>query len=186
MSWWIGLGVLLLVVVLFSGWLLLCNGSRSDIVVGDDGGKDYVLYDFQIVVFDEQGKEFIILCVLLLECICSDVIMNIIILVFLLFDQDGNYWELCSDKGWVSVKGEQFKLIGNVSGDSLKVFVVFFIMFCIDYFDVFFKENCVSIDVKVIMICLGMMQFGVGFELDFKIKIYCFFSQFKGSYMFIC
>ncbi|WP_313217275.1 LPS export ABC transporter periplasmic protein LptC [Stenotrophomonas sp.] len=182
MSWRTGLGALLLVAALLSGWALLRNGSRSDIVAGDDGGKDYVLHDFQIVALDEQGKESTTLRAPLLERTRSDATMNITTPVFLLPDQDGNHWELRSDKGWVSAKGEQLKLTGNVSGDSPKVPAVPPTTFRTDHLDVFPKENRASTDAKVTMTRPGMMQSGVGFELDSKTKTYRFLSQSKGSY----
>lgn len=44
------------------------------------------------------------------------------------------------------------------------------------------KENRASTDAKVTMTRPGMMQSGVGFELDSKTKTYRFLSQSKGTY----
>lgn len=184
LNWCIVFGIGLLLVVLFSSWVVLCNCDKGMVIVGQDVGVDYILYDFQIVVLDEQGKELIILCVSWLECQCGDQIINIVILLFEMLDKDGKYWILCVEIGWFSVKGDEMKLCGNVVGDSLVDLGVVLIIFCIDYLDVFLKENCVCIDVWVIMICFGMEQFGVGFEVDLKNNMYYFFSQFKGCYMF--
>lgn len=176
------IGGLLLVAALLTGWLALHHRDKAPVAEGEDATKDYVLHDFQIVALDEQGKESTTLRAPLLERARSDETMTLTTPVFLLPDQDGNHWELRSDKGWVSAKGEQLKLTGNVSGDSPKVPAVPPTTFRTDHLDVFPKENRASTDAKVTMTRPGMMQSGVGFELDSKTKTYRFLSQSKGSY----
>ena len=182
MTWRNALGALLLVAALLSGWSLLRHRDKPVAQVTDDGSKDYVLHDFQIVALDEQGKESTTLRAPLLERLRSDETMTLATPLFLLPDNDGNHWELRSEKGWVSANGEQLKLTGNVSGDSPKVPSVPPTTFRTDHLDVFPKENRAKTDALVTMTRPGMTQSGVGFELDSKNKTYHFLSQSKGRY----
>lgn len=182
MTWRNALGALLLVAALLSGWSLLRHRDKPVAQVGDDGSKDYVLHDFQIVALDEQGKESTTLRAPLLERLRSDETMLIATPLFLLPDKEGNHWELRSEKGWVSANGEQLKLSGNVNGDSPKVPSVPPTTFRTDHLDVFPKENRAKTDALVTMTRPGMVQSGVGFELDSKNKTYHFLSQSKGRY----
>ncbi len=176
------LGIGLLVAAVFTGWLALHDRDKGAAEAGDDATKDYVLHDFQIVALDEQGKESTTLRAPLLERTRSDETMNITTPLFLLPDQDGNHWELRSDTGWVSAKGDQLKLIGNVNGDSPKIASVPPTTFRTDHLDVFPNESRAKTDALVTMTRPGMSQSGVGFELDSKTKTYHFLSQAKGRY----
>ncbi len=182
MNWRTALGGLLLVAALVSGWSLLRHRDKPVAEATDDGSKDYVLHDFQIIALDEQGKESTTLRAPLLERARNDETMTITTPLFLLPDQDGNHWELRSEKGWVSAKGDLLKLTGNVSGDSPKVPSVPPTTFRTDHLDVYPKENRARTDALVSMTRPGMTQSGVGFELDSKSKTYHFLSQSKGRY----
>jgi len=176
------LGIGLLVAAAFTGWLALHDRDKGTAEVGDDATKDYVLHDFQIVALDEQGKESTTLRAPLLERARSDETMNITTPLFLLPDQDGNHWELRGDSGWVSAKGDQLKLTGNVSGDSPKVAGTPPTTFRTDHLDVFPKENRAKTDARVIMTRPGLSQTGVGFEADMKTRQYKLLSQVKTRY----
>jgi len=182
MNWRTVIGATLLVVAILSGWSLLRNRDKGPQAVVDDGSVDYVLHDFQIVALDDQGKESTTLQAPLLERSRNDETMAIATPLFLLPDNEGNHWELRSEKGWVSAKGDQLKLTGNVSGDSPKVPSVPPTTFRTDHLDVFPKENRASTDALVTLTRPGMTQSGVGFELDSKNKTYHFLSQSKGRY----
>lgn len=182
MNWRTFLGGLLLLAAVFSGWSLLSHRDKPQSEVVDDGSKDYVLHDFQIVALDEQGKESTTLQAPLLERSRSDETMTIATPLFLLPDKDGNHWEMRSDTGWVSAKGDQLKLTGNVSGDSPKVPGVPPTTFRTTSLDIFPKENRASTDALVTMTRPGMTQSGVGFALDSSNKTYLFKSQSKGRY----
>ena len=182
MNWRTVIGGVLLVAALVSGWSLLRDRDKAPRANGDDAGLDYVLHDFQIVALDEQGNESTTLRAPLLERTRSDETMNITTPLFLLPDKDGNHWEMRSDKGWVSAKGDQLKLIGNVSGDSPKVPSVPPTTFRTDHLDVFPNENKAKTDALVTLTRPGMTQSGVGFELNSADKTYHFLSQVKSRY----
>jgi len=176
------IGGLLLVAALLTGWLALHHRDKAPVAEGDDATKDYVLHDFQIVALDEQGKESTTLRAPLLERARSDETMTLTTPVFLLPDQDGNHWEMRGDSGWVSAKGDQLKLIGNVSGDSPKVAGVVLTTFRTDHLNVFPKENRARTDARVTMTRPGLSQTGVGFEADMKTRQYKLLSQVKTRY----
>lgn len=182
MSWRTALGGLLLVAALLSGWSLLRHRDKPVAEATDDGSKDYVLHDFQIVALDDQGKESTTLQAPLLERSRNDETMAIATPLFLLPDNEGNHWELRSEKGWVSAKGDQLKLIGNVSGDSPKVAGAPPTTFRTDHLDVFPKENRAKTDARVTMTRPGLSQTGVGFEADMKTRQYKLLSQVKTRY----
>ncbi|MDF2817513.1 MAG: hypothetical protein K0S73_1453 [Stenotrophomonas rhizophila] len=182
MNWRTALGGLLLVAALFSGWSLLRNRDKAEIVAGDDASKDYVLHDFQIIALDEQGRESTTLRAPLLERTRSDETMTIQTPLFLLPDRDGNHWELRSDTGWVSATGDKLRLTGNVSGDSPRVPSIPPTTFRTEQLDVFPKENRATSDGLVTLTRPGMVQSGVGFALNSSDKTYQFLSQVKSRY----
>jgi len=182
MNWRTAIGGVLLVAAVLTGWSALRNRDKGPADAGEDATQDYVLHDFQIVALDEQGKESTTLRAPLLERARADETMNITTPVFLLPDQDGNHWEMRGDKGWVSAKGDQLKLTGNVSGDSPKVANVPPTTFRTDSLDIFPKENRASTDARVTMTRPGLSQTGVGFEADMKTRQYKLLSQVKTRY----
>ena len=183
MNWRTVIGGLLLVAALLSGWSLLRDRDKGPVADADDASKDYVLHDFQIVSLDVEGRENTILRAPLLERSRADETMTIATPLFLLPDRDGNHWELRSDTGWVSAKGEQLKLTGNVSGDSPKVPSTPPTTFRTDRLNVFPNENRAQTDAMVTLTRPGKTQSGVGFELDSANKTYKFLSQVKSRYI---
>ncbi|HAV71202.1 MAG TPA: LPS export ABC transporter periplasmic protein LptC [Stenotrophomonas sp.] len=176
------IGGLLLVAALLTGWLALHHRDKAPVAEGDDATKDYVLHDFQIVALDEQGKESTTLRAPLLERARSDETMTLTTPVFLLPDQDGNHWEMRGDSGWVSAKGDQLKLTGNVSGDSPKVAGTPPTTFRTDHLDVFPKENRAKTDARVTMTRPGLSQTGVGFEVNSSANSYRFLKGVRSRY----
>ncbi len=182
MNWRTLLGGLLLAAALLSGWALLRDRDQVLPDAGDDGSKDYVLHDFQIVALDEQGRESTTLRAPLLERMRNDETTTIQTPLFLLPDRDGNHWELRSDTGWISATGDLLRLTGNVSGDSPRVPSVPPTTFRTEQLDVFPKENRATSDGLVTLTRPGMTQSGVGFALNSSDKTYQFLSQVKTRY----
>lgn len=182
MNWRTSIGAALLVAAVFTGWLALHDRDKTPEAATDDGSKDYVLHDFQIVALDEQGKESTTLRAPLLERSRADETMTLQTPLFLLPDQDGNHWEMRGDTGWVSAKGDHLKLVGNVSGDSPKVGDIPPTTFRTAHLDIFPKENRASTDAKVTMTRPGLSQSGVGFEANMKTRQYKLLSQVKTRY----
>lgn len=182
MNWRTVIGGVLLVVAVLSGWSLLRNRDKGPQVTVDDGTVDYVLHDFQIVVLDDEGKESTTLRAPRLERLRADQTMTIATPVFEMPASDGNHWTLRSQTGWVSAKGEEVRLRGDVSGDSPSEGATPPTTFRTTHLNVFPKDNRAATDALVTMTRPGMEQSGVGFELDSKNNTYHFLSQSKGRY----
>ncbi len=182
MNWRTIIGAVLLVVAVLSGWSLLRNRDKGPQAVVDDGSVDYVLHDFQIVALDDEGHESTTLRAPRLERTRADQTLSIVTPVFEMPDKDGNHWTLRSDTGWVSAKGDELKLRGNVNGDSPTVGNTPPTTFRTTHLDVFPKEDKARTDALVTMTRPGMEQSGVGFEVDSRNNTYHFLSQSKGRY----
>lgn len=181
-NWRTAIGGILLVIAVISGWSLLRNRDKATEVTVDDGSVDYVLHDFQITVLDDQGQESTTLRAPRLERLRVDRTMNITTPVFEMPDADGNHWTLRADTGWVSEKGEEMRLRGNVNGDSPTVGNTPATTFRTTHLNVFPKDKVARTDALVTMSRPGMEQSGVGFELDSGNNTYHFLSQSKGRY----
>lgn len=182
MNWRTGIGVVLLVVAVFSGWSLLRDRNRGPQAVVDDGSVDYVLHDFDIVVLDEDGRESTTLRAPRLERARADQTLSIVTPVFEMPDKDGNHWTLRSRTGWVSAKGDEMRLRGDVSGDSPSTGATPPTTFRTTHLTVLPKARKASTDALVTMTRPGMQQSGVGFELDSENNTYHFLSQARGRY----
>ncbi len=182
LNWRTVLGVGLLLAALLSSWAALRNRDKGPVQTGQDVGVDYILHDFQIVALDEQGKESTTLRAPLLERQRGDQTINITTPLFEMPDKDGLHWTLRAQTGWLSAKGDQMKLRGDVSGDSPAAPGVVPTTFRTDHLDVFPKESRARTDARVTMTRPGMEQSGVGFEVDSKNNTYHFLSQSKGRY----
>jgi len=182
MNWRTAIGGVLLVVAVLSGWSLLRNRDTGPQAVVDDGSVDYVLHDFDIVVLDDEGKESTTLRAPRLERSRADQTLTIATPVFEMPDQDGNHWTLRGDSGWVSAKGEEMKLRGNVSGDSPTVGNTPPTTFRTPTLDVFPRQSRARTDAAVTMTRPGITQTGVGFEADMKTRQYRLLSQVKTRY----
>ncbi len=104
-------------------------------------------------------------CVPRLERQRGDQTINIATPLFEMPDKDGKHWTLRAETGWLSAKGDQMKLRGNVAGDSPADPGVVPTTFRTDHLDVFPKENRARTDALVTMTRPGMEQSGVGFEV---------------------
>ncbi|MDV3467870.1 LPS export ABC transporter periplasmic protein LptC [Stenotrophomonas sp. C3(2023)] len=176
------IGGILLVVVLLSGWALLRERQKPLEVTVDDGTTDYVLHDFQIVALDDQGKESTTLRAPKLERTRADQTVAIATPVFEMPDDQGQHWTLRADTGWLSPKGDELKLQGNVSGDSPTTGNTPPTTFRTTHLDVFPKDKKARTDARVTMTRPGMEQAGTGFEVDSAANTYRFLSSVKSRY----
>ncbi|PZT43687.1 LPS export ABC transporter periplasmic protein LptC, partial [Stenotrophomonas maltophilia] len=141
LNWRTVLGIGLLLAALLSSWAALRNRDKGPATAGQDAGVDYILHDFQIVALDEQGKESTTLRAPRLERQRGDQTINIATPLFEMPDKDGKHWTLRAETGWLSAKGDEMKLRGNVAGDSPADPGVVPTTFRTDHLDVFPKEN---------------------------------------------
>lgn len=182
MNWRSLLGVTLLAFAVLSGWALLRDRDAAPQATVDDGSVDYVLYDFQIVALDDQGKESTTLRAPRMERTRADQTIAIATPVFEMPDEQGQHWTLRADTGLLSPKGDQLRLQGNVAGDSPTTGATPPTTFRTSHLDVFPKEKKARTDAAVTMARPGMQQSGVGFEVDSAANTYRFLSSVKSRY----
>ena len=126
MNWramnWRAIGTLALFAgALLSGWLLWQQRDR-DTATGPIGKRpDYVLHDFQATVLDEDGRESFTLDAPRLERDPDVRTMQIATPQFHIPPRQGSQaspWDIRSQTGWVSEKGEEVRLRGGVNARS--------------------------------------------------------------------
>ena len=97
-------------------------------------------------------------------------------------DAEGRHWQLRADTGWVSPKGEELRLRGNVAGDSPQDGSTPPTTFRTTALDVFPERSLARTAEPVTMARPGLRQSGVGFEADLKSRQYSLLSQVKTRY----
>lgn len=121
MNWRALLTLALFAGALLSGWALWLQRDR------DTGGAtvakrpDYVLHDFEVIVLNTEGKESFTLTAPRLERDPEARTMDIATPVFRIPPRPGSQagaWDVRSQTGWVSPKGEEVRLRGDVRADS--------------------------------------------------------------------
>ena len=90
--------------------------------------------------------------------------------------------QLRADTGWVSPKGEELRLRGNVAGDSPQDGGTPPTTFRTTALDVFPERSLARTAEPVTMARPGLRQTGVGFEADLKSRQYSLLSQVKTRY----
>ena len=182
MNWRTTLGGLLLVGALISGWSAWNQRSKPSRNPSDEASVDYIARDFEIVSLDKQGKEAMTLRAPQMERSRADQTMSIVTPLFLLPDANGQHWEMRSKTGWVSANGDELRLRDDVAGDSPKVPSIPPTTFRTQSLDVFPQTNSARTADPVTMTRPGMMQTGVGFQVDLKSRQYKLLSQVKARY----
>ncbi|WP_369980293.1 LPS export ABC transporter periplasmic protein LptC [Xanthomonas bundabergensis] len=182
MNWRTVLGGLLLVAAVVSGWSAWHQRSKPAPTSDEEARSDYIAHDFQIVALDKQGKESMTLRAPQMERSRADQTMAIETPLFLMPDANGQHWEMRSKTGWVSADGTELRLRGDVAGDSPKVPSIPPTTFRTQSLDVFPQTSTARTAEPVTMTRPGMMQSGVGFEVDLKSRQYKLLSQVKTRY----
>ncbi|WP_269790399.1 LPS export ABC transporter periplasmic protein LptC [Stenotrophomonas sp. Iso1] len=182
MSWRSILGIGLLAGALLSGWSAWNHRASKTPQTIDEGSTDFVLKDFEITSLDKDGKESVTLRAPSMERNRLDQTSNIVTPLFLLPDAAGQHWQLRADTGWISAKGEELRLRGNVAGDSPKDGKTPLTTFRTDALDVLTNQSIARTDSRVTVTRPGLTQSGVGFQTNLKTKQYSLLSQVKTRY----
>ena len=80
--------------------------------------SDYVMRDFEMIALNGEGKEAVAVRAPLMTRDPRDETYTITTPLFLLPEEEGRSWELRSKTGWLSAKGEELRLRGDVHGTS--------------------------------------------------------------------
>ncbi len=119
MSWRATLTLLLLAGAIVSGWSVWTHRGESGASGGGGGRSDYVLHDFELVALDAAtGKESFTLRAPRMARDPGDHTMAMETPLFLLPDSEQHYWQVRAKTGWVSAKGNELRLRGDVRVDS--------------------------------------------------------------------
>ena len=182
MSWRSVLGIGLLLAALLSGWSAWRNRANTAPTAIEEGSTDFTLTDFEIVTLDKDGRESMTLRAPSMVRNRADQTSNITKPLFLLPDTAGQHWRLSADTGWVSPKGEELRLRGNVAGDSLTDGKTPPTTFRTSALDVLAEQDLARTDAQVTLTRPGLSQTGVGFRANLKSQQYSLLSQVKTRY----
>lgn len=181
MSWRMALGLILLVAATLSGWSAWRNRDIPAPARIAADRSDYVMKDFEMIALDRQGKEALTLRSPEMHRNPKDQTFDITTPVFLLPDDQGQYWQMRSEKGWMSPKGEELRLTGDVRGTSPEGAAQPTLLQT-QRLNVFPNKNVAASDDTVTITRPGSILTGRGFETNLKTKEYEFKSQVKSIY----
>ena len=118
MSWRGVLGLVLLVAAVLSGWSAWKQRDVPEPDMSSVERSDYLMRDFEMISLDDQGKESMTLRAPEMQRSPKDETFTITTPLFLLPDSEGQHWEMRAKSGWVSAKGDELRLTGDVRGTS--------------------------------------------------------------------
>ncbi|MCE7031857.1 LPS export ABC transporter periplasmic protein LptC [Lysobacter sp. GX 14042] len=122
MNWRVVATVVLLGAAAASGWLLLSGKDAPPPEPGTATGDrpDYLLEDFEMVALDAQGHESFTLRAPALARDPGTREMTVATPLFLIppRDEGGDAWEVRARTGWLSARGEELRLRGDVLARS--------------------------------------------------------------------
>jgi len=182
MSWRSILGLGLLLAALLSGWSAWRNRANTAPTAVEEGSTDFTLTDFEIVTLDKERHDSAARRAPWVARSRAEQTSTISKPLFLLPDAAGQHWELRADSGWVSPKGEELRLRGNVAGDSPKDGKTPPTTFRTAALDVLPEQNLARTDGQVTLTRPGLSQTGVGFRANLKSQQYSLLSQVKTRY----
>ncbi len=182
MNWRTLIGMGLLLAALASGWSAWRNRASQAPEAAEQGRTDFTLGDFEIVTLGKDGKETAALRAPAMERDRASQTSTITEPLFLLPDTEGRHWQLRADTGWVSAKGEELRLRGNVAGDSPRDSDTPTTTFRTTTLDVFPEQDLARTAERVTMTRPGLHQTGVGFQANLKTRQYSLLSQVKTRY----
>ena len=181
MNWRLGIGLILLVAAVLSGWSAWKQRDVAEPEAVTSDRPDYLMRDFEMISLDDEGKESITLRAPEMQRSPKDQTFTIATPLFLLPDDKGQHWEMRSKTAWVSAKGDELRLSGDVKGTSPKETAVP-TTFDTQRLNVFPRKDLASTDAPVTITRPGSILSGVGFETNTKTKQYTFKSQVKTRY----
>lgn len=181
MNWRMVLGLVLLAAAILSGWSAWKQRDVAEPDAPSSERPDYLMRDFEVISLDDQGQESITLRAPEMERNPKDQTFTIATPLFLLPDSQGHHWEMRSKTAWVSARGDEMRLSGDVKGTSPKEAAVP-TTFDTQRLNVFPRKNLASTDDAVTITRPGSILNGVGFETNTRTRQYAFKSQVKTRY----
>ena len=117
------LTLVLLAAAVLSGWSVWNHRAPEPVRGPASGRSDYQLYDFHLVVLDDEGNEAFTLRAPRLSRQPGDESMDLETPTFLFPVQgegegEPELWTMHSDRAWISPEGDEVRLAGNVRADG--------------------------------------------------------------------
>ena len=176
--------LLLLIGAVLSTWALWSQRDRDSLAGGDANRPDYTLHDFELTVLDEQGAEAFTLIAPKMERDPNVKTLDIATPLFVIPPKAGSKatpWEVRSQTGWVSEKGEEVRLRGgvdahstNADGKPVKITA--------DHLNVFPDDKRATSTAKVTVTQPGFILNGLGLDADLDAKRIILNSDVKARY----
>lgn len=182
MSWRMVLGLVLLVAAVLSGWSAWRQRDVPEPDAPSSERPDYFMRDFEVISLDDQGRESITLRAPEMQRNAKDQTFTIATPLFLLPDDEGHHWEMRSQTAWISAKGDEMRLSGEVKGTSPKEAATPS-TFDTQRLNVFPRKNLAVTDAAVTITQPGTILTGVGFQTNTKTRQYQIKSQSKLRYV---
>ncbi len=182
MNWRLGLGLVLLVAAVLSGWSAWKQRDIAEPEAMTSDRPDYLMRDFEVISLDAQGQESITLRAPQMQRDPKDQTFTIARPLFLLPDDEGHHWQMRSKSAWVSAKADEIRLTGDVRGTSPPQAGVPSTLET-QRLNIFPRKNLASTDDPVTITQPGSILTGVGFQTNTKTKQYQVKSQSKLRYV---
>lgn len=176
--------LLLLVGAVLSTWALWSQRDRDTRSSAASNRPDYTLHDFELTVLDEQGQEAFTLKAPRMDRDPRAKTLDIATPLFVIPPKAGSKatpWEVRSQTGWVSEKGDEVRLRGNVkalsnNADGKPVSIA------TDHLNVFPDDKRATSTAKVTVTQPGFILNGQGLEADLDAKRIILQSDVKARY----
>lgn len=184
MSWRGVLTLVLLAAALVSGWSVWNHRAPEPVRGPASGRSDYQLYDFELVVLDDQGNEAFTLRAPQLSRQPGDESMDLVTPTFL-FPVEGEpeLWTMHSDRAWISPEGDEVRLIGDVRADGPGTDGMAASMRT-ERLDVFPREERAESDQRVtVSNGSSIIHSGRGLRMDLANRHYQFLSDVEFRYV---
>ncbi|KRG67974.1 LPS export ABC transporter periplasmic protein LptC [Pseudoxanthomonas dokdonensis] len=181
MNWRALIGVVLLAAAIFSAWSAWDQRKKEAPTLAETDRSDYVMYDFEMVALDKQGKESVSLRAPEMHREPADETYRITTPLFLVPNAEGQHWHVTSQTGWVSAKGDELRLLKDVKGVSPSA-MERPSSFETQRLNIFPQKNLAVTDQVVRMSQPGATLTGRGFETNLETGQYTLKSQVRTRY----
>lgn len=181
MNWRLAFTLLLLAGAIVTGWSVLRHRDRGAPPASAGGRSDYVLHDFELIALDEDGTESFTLRAPLLQETPGARTMELATPLFLLPDEDGRYWRVRAQRGWISEQRDRIRLRGDVrvtsppEGDPAAMRT--------EELNVFPKKKLATSELAVTVTEPGLTMTGRGLRAELDAKRFTLLSQARTRYV---
>ena len=183
MNWRPVLFWVLLPAALITGWSVWREHAKAPEASSHDDGVDYTLRDFEMIALDkDSGQESLTLRAPEMHRNRADQISHITTPLFLMPDSQGQAWTLRAKTGVLNADASKLRLQTDVMGDSPTTGNIPVTTFRTSQLDVLTQSSQARTDKAVSMTRPGIIQTGVGFQLDMKTRQYQILSKVRTRY----